>query len=225
MKSAIRRQSVYCKRQHWSLKISRAINIAGSERGDRFWECCCTLTAQSINGLAMRFFDLIVILDDATSEIYYAQLVEAESTKSVLTGIGRVVEEKGIFCALYSDRASHFFLTPKAGEPVDKQALIQVGRALRELGIRLIPAYSPHARGRSERSFRTWQRRLPQELRVRAIAKLEEANQFLRDVYIKEFNARFTVEAEEAGTALMPCLRADLRAYLFNSIGESRRPR
>ena len=85
-----------------------------------------------------RFFDLIVILDDATSEIYYAQLVEHESTASVMAGIRDVIERRGVFCALYSDRARHFFLTPKAGEPVDKQALTQVGRALRELGIQLI---------------------------------------------------------------------------------------
>ena len=124
-----------------------------------------------------RWFDLIVLLDDATSGIDYAQLVAAESTRTVMTGIREVVETKGIFCSLYSDRASHFWLTPKAGEtsvnsaepPVDRQALTQVGRALRDLGIRMIPAYSPQARGRSERGFRTWQGRLPQELRIRNI--------------------------------------------------------
>ncbi|MCA1636022.1 MAG: ISNCY family transposase [Acidobacteria bacterium] len=116
-----------------------------------------------------RWFDLIVILDDATSRIYYAQLVEQESTRTVMHALRQVVEEEGLFCSLYSDRASHFFLTPKAGEPVDRQALTQVGRALRELGIQLIPAYSPQARGRSERSFRTWQGRLPQELRLGGI--------------------------------------------------------
>jgi transposase len=157
-----------------------------------------------------RYFDLIVILDDATSWIYYAQLVEAEGTQAVMTGIRSVVEQWGIFCALYSDRASHFFLTPKAGEPVDKQTLTQVGRALRELGIQLIPSYSPQARGRSERSFRTWQGRLPQELRIRQIDNLEQANRFLEKDYIKEFNQRFTVAAEEEGTAFVPCLRDDL---------------
>jgi len=157
-----------------------------------------------------RWFDLIVILDDATSEIYYAQLVEAESTRSVMTGIRQVIQTKGIFCALYSDRASHFFVTPKAGEAVDKQALTQVGRALRELGIQLIPAYSPQARGRSERSFGTWQGRLPQELRLRQITTLEEANRFLRHEYIAEFNSRFSVEAEEEGSAFVPCFREDL---------------
>lgn len=156
-----------------------------------------------------RWFDLIVILDDATSEIYYAQLVEAESTRSVMHGIRQVIERHGIFCALYSDRASHFFLTPKAGEPVDRQALTQVGRALRELGIQLIPAYSPQARGRSERSFRTWQGRLPQELRIRRIDALEQANHFLQTEYIAEFNQRFTVESELAGTAFVPSQRTD----------------
>ena len=157
-----------------------------------------------------RWFDLIVILDDATSQIYYAQLVEAESTRSVMLGIRQVIETKGTFCALYSDRASHFFLTPKAGEPVDKQTLTQVGRALRELGIQLIPAYSPQARGRSERSFRTWQGRLPQELRIRSIDNPDEANRFLNEEYITEFNSRFTVESELEGTAFVPCTGADL---------------
>jgi transposase len=157
-----------------------------------------------------RWFDLIVILDDASSEIYYAQLVGSESTRSVMVGIRSVIETKGVFCALYSDRASHFFVTPKAGEAVDRQALTQVGRALRELGIQLIPAYSPQARGRSERSFRTWQGRLPQELRIRAIDTLEAANEFLQCEYIREFNGRFTVPPKEEGTAFVPCLRTDL---------------
>ena len=158
-----------------------------------------------------RWFDLIVLMDDATSEIYHAQLVEAESTRTVMTGIREVIETKGIFCSLYSDRASHFWLTPKAGEPVDRQALTQVGRALRELGIRMIPAYSPQARGRSERGFRTWQGRLPQELRIRNITTLDEANRFLREEYIGEFNRRFAIEAAEPGeSAFVPCHRTDL---------------
>jgi len=94
---------------------------------------------------------LIVILDDATSEIYYAQLVEAESTRSILTGLREVIESWGVFCSLYSDRASHFFVTPKGRGMVDKTRLTQVGRALSELGIKMIAAYSPQARGRSER--------------------------------------------------------------------------
>lgn len=158
-----------------------------------------------------RWHDLIVILDDATGEIYYAQLVEAESTSSIMAAIRQVIEREGVFCSLYSDRASHFFRTPKAGEPVDRQSLSQVGRALRELSIRLIPSYSPQARGRSERSFRTWQGRLPQELRIREITDVDEANRFLLRSYIREFNRRFTVQAAEpSASAFVPCTRVDL---------------
>ena len=151
-----------------------------------------------------------MVLDDASSEIYYAQLVEQESTRTVLAALREVVEQQGIFCALYSDRASHFFLTRKAGEPVDRQRLTQVGRALRELGIQMIPAYSPQARGRSERNFGTWQGRLPQELRLRGIITLEAANRFLREGYIGEFNRRFAVPATQPGSAFLPSARREL---------------
>jgi transposase len=157
-----------------------------------------------------RWYDLLVIMDDATSEIYYAQLVAEESTRTVMTGLRQVLEEKGLFCALYSDRASHFFLTPKAGEAVDHDRLTQVGRALRELGVQLIPAYSPQARGRSERGFGTWQGRLPQELRVRGLSTIESANQFLQEEYCREFTQRFGVAASDQGTAFVPLKRKDL---------------
>ena len=130
-----------------------------------------------------RWYDLIVIMDDATSEVYYAQLVEEESTRTVMAGLRTVIAEQGLFCSLYSDRASHFFLTPKAGQAVNHERPTQVGRAMKELSIQLIPAYSPQARGRSERGFGTWQGRLPQEMRRRGITTLEEANRFLREVH------------------------------------------
>ena len=152
-----------------------------------------------------RWHDLIVVMDDATSEIYYAQLVEEESTRTVMAAIREVVERKGVFCTLYSDRASHFFETPKAKGPVNQQQPTQVGRALQELGIRPIPAYSPQARGRSERNFGTWQGRLPQELRLAGIRSLDEANRFLREKYIEEFNRKFTIAAAQRGTAFVPC--------------------
>ena len=151
-----------------------------------------------------RRYDLLVVLDDASSEIYYAQLVEEESTRTVLAALREVVEKKGLFCALYSDRASHFFETPKAGAKIDPHRLTQVGRAMHELGIRMIPAYSPQARGRSERNFGTWQGRLPQELRLRGITTVEEANRFLRQEYVAEFNRRFAVVAAEPGSAFLP---------------------
>src|ERR1035441_3245418 len=157
-----------------------------------------------------RWHDLIVLLDDATTEIYYAQLVEEESTRTVMAGVKEVVETEGLFCALYSDRASHFFVTKKAGEKVEKHRLTQLGRALKELGVQTIAAYSPQARGRSERNFGTWQGRLPQELRLAGISTVQGANQFLRDKYIKEFNAKFSVPAAEKGTAFRRTSRGDL---------------
>lgn len=155
-------------------------------------------------------YDLMVVLDDATTEIYYAQLVEEESTRTVMAALRTVVETKGVFCALYSDRATHFFVTPKAGGKVDPNSVTQVGRALRELEIKMIPAYSPQARGHSERGFGTWQGRLPQQLRVRGIRTLEAANRFLREEYIDEFNGKFAVSAEQKGSAFVRCQRKDL---------------
>ena len=157
-----------------------------------------------------RYYDLIVILDDATSQIYYAQLVEEESTRTVMAALREVIERRGLFCALYSDRGSHFFVTPKEGEKVDKTRLTQIGRALKELGIQMIPAYSPQARGRMERSYSTWQGRLPQELRLAGITSLEAANAFLRQHYIASFNKQFMVKAAERGSAFRACTRKDL---------------
>jgi transposase InsO family protein len=157
-----------------------------------------------------RWYVLLVILDDATSEIYYAQLVEDESTRTVMAALRHVVDQRGLFCALYSDRAGHFFFTPKTGGPVDHRQLTQVGRAMKDLGIQMIPAYSPQARGRGERNFQTWQGRLPQELRLAGIKNVQGANAFLTKTYIGEFNKKFTVAPAEAGTALLPSTRQDL---------------
>ena len=157
-----------------------------------------------------RYYDLITIMDDATSEVYYAQLVDEEGTRTLMPAVREVIEKQGIFCALYSDRASHFFVTPKAGGKVDEHQVTQLGRALRELGIKMIPAYSPQARGRMERSYRTWQGRLPQELRTRNIATVEGANRFLKQEYVAEINRRFQVKAKERGSAFVPARRKDL---------------
>jgi hypothetical protein len=157
-----------------------------------------------------RWYDLIVILDDATSEIYYAQLVEEESTATVMAGLREVIETEGVFCALYSDRGSHFFYTPNASGKVDKSRPTQIGRALQELSIQMLAAYSPEARGRSERNFGTWQSRLPQELRLAGISHVKGANRFLGGKYIGEFNRKFAVAAQEKGTAFRPCHRRDL---------------
>jgi transposase len=148
--------------------------------------------------------DLVSVMDDATSELYYAQLVEQESTTSVMAALKETVETNGVFCSLYSDRASHFVFTPTAGGRPQPGHLTQVGRALAQLEIELIPANSPQARGRCERSYGTLQGRLPQELRLRGIVTLEQANRFLREVYIAEHNRRFAVSPAQKGTAFVP---------------------
>ena len=157
-----------------------------------------------------RQYELIVVLDDATSEIYYAQLMEAESTRTVMMALREVIETKGVFCSLYSDRAGHFFVTPKRGARVALPRPTPVGRALQELGIRMIPAYSPQARGRMERNYGTWQGRLPQELRLRGITDVDQANEFLRNEYIAEFNSKFTEKPAQKGTAFVRLHRRDL---------------
>jgi len=157
-----------------------------------------------------RWYDLIEVLDDATRQTYYAQLVEEESTRTVRAALRQVIERKGRFCALYSDRASHFFPTPAAGGPVDRQRLTQGGGALAELGIEMIPAYSPQAGGRSERRFGTWQGRLPQELRLAGIRTVEEAKRFLHAHYVGKMNRQFSVPALPPGDAFVPLHGQDL---------------
>jgi transposase len=147
--------------------------------------------------------DLIVTMDDATSEIYSLFLVEEEGTSSTLRGLREVVEGHGLFCALYTDRGSHYFHTSVAGEKVSRTQLTQVGRALAQLGIEHIAAYSPEARGRSERVFRTLQDRLPKELRLAGIATIEAANAWLAETYMAEHNQAFAIAAQEEGTAFV----------------------
>lgn len=154
--------------------------------------------------------DLIAILDDATTEVYYAQLVDEESTATVMAGLKEVIEQKGIFCSLYSDRGSHFFYTPTAGGAPDRHQKTQIGRALEQLGIEFIPAYSAQARGRCERFYGTWQGRLPQELRLRQITTMEAANEFIRKYWIDYHNQHFTVTPQQSGTAFVPYAGSDL---------------
>jgi transposase len=148
--------------------------------------------------------DLIVICDDANNEIYDMMLVPEEDTRSCMECLHNTVKKKGIFCSLYSDRASHFFLTKKTGDHVVKNHRTQIGRALQELGIQAIPAYSPQARGRSERLNGTLQGRLPQEFRLRGIKTIDKANSYLRKTYIPLHNQRFIHKPEQAGSAFLP---------------------
>ena len=158
--------------------------------------------------------DLVVTMDDATSEIYSAVLVEEEGTMSTFQGLIETIAAKGLFCSLYTDRGSHYFLTPEAGGKVDRSQPTQVGRALAQLGIEHIAAYSPEARGRSERMFRTLQDRLPKDLLLAKIADIDTANLYLREVYLPRHNARFAVAAAEAGSGFVPVAEAQWRDVL-----------
>lgn len=144
--------------------------------------------------------DLVSVSDDATNEVYYAALVPEENTRTVLAALREVVATHGVFCALYTDRAGHFIHTPPAGHP---RARTQVERALDQLGIRLIAAHSPQARGRKERLYGTLQGRWPPELRVAGITTMTAANQWLRQVGIPRFNRRFRVPAGQDGSAFV----------------------
>jgi transposase len=157
-----------------------------------------------IPDLPGQFFDLLVLMDDATNEIYEILLVDEEDTLGCMTLLKDCIAKHGIFCSLYSDRASHFFFTPKAGEKVLEGHLTQIGRALRDLGVKMIPSYSPEARGRSERMNETLQGRIPNELKLHGIKTKDAANRFLKEVYRKEHNRRFKVKAEQPGSAFVP---------------------
>ena len=154
-------------------------------------------------------FDLVTVMDDATSEIYYARFVEEENTASIMAALRSVVQKQGVFCSLYSDRASHFVVTPKGATKPDRSLRTQVGRALDQLGIELIAANSPQARGRCERSYGTLQGRLPQEMRAAGIHSVDAANEFLEQ-YLPKHNKQFSVPAAETGTAFVPHSGADL---------------
>lgn len=167
------------------------------------------------------FYDLLTLFDDATNRIYEMRLVDEEDTRQCMILLRDCVAKRGIFCSLYSDRAGHFFFTPKAGDKIQEGYFTQIGRALNELGIRMIPAYSPQARGRSERMNETLQGRFPNEFRLHHIKTKEEANRFLKEHYIPELNKRFTKPSEQEGAAFVP-LSPHLDLNLIFSIKSER---
>ncbi len=149
-------------------------------------------------------WDLIVTMDDATNEHYSTFFVDQEGTISSLRGVRDVIDKRGLFCSLYTDRGSHYWYTPKEGGRVSKTQLTQFGRAMKQLGIQMIAAYSPEARGRSERAFRTHQDRLVKELAFHGITDMDSANRYLSDVYLPAFNAEFMHPTLEEGSAFIP---------------------
>jgi len=153
--------------------------------------------------------DLIVTMDDATSEITSAFFVIEEGTMSSLRGIKETIEKKGVFCTFYTDRGSHYAYTPEAGGKVDKNSPTQVGQVLKQLNIRHILAYSPQARGRSERMFGTLQDRLPKELALHGIRSIEQANRYLQEEYLLRHNLEFSVKPKDSVSAYIPWLHRD----------------
>jgi transposase len=155
-------------------------------------------------------WDLILTMDDATNEHYSMFFVDEEGTKSSFRGVGEVIRAKGLFSSFYSDRGSHYWHTPEAGKRVDKNLPTQFGRAMAQLGIEMIPAYSPEARGRIERAFRTHQDRLPKELALHGITGMEEANRYLQRTYRPAHNAEFRQPPLEEGSGFVECVVPNL---------------
>lgn len=171
-----------------------------------------------LDGSSHHWFDhreddlqtLLSVIDDASSECLAASFVSEEATRPILAILKEVVSRLGTFISLYTDRASHFVYTPKTGGPPDRTHKTQVEQVLDELGIELIVAYSPEARGRGERAFGTMQGRLVPELRRASVSTYEEANRYLHDVFMPRYNKLFRVDAKESGTAFIPVVGADL---------------
>lgn len=155
-------------------------------------------------------WDLILTMDDATNEHYSLFFVEQEGTWSSLRGIKEVIAKRGLFSSLYTDRGSHYWHTAEAGGKVDRVNLTQFGRAMKRLGIHMIPAYSPEARGRCERMFRTHQERLPKELALAGIRDMDAANRYIRELYLPTFNAEFMQPAMEEGSAFVAYIGTEL---------------
>ena len=166
--------------------------------------------ASSHEWISGHRWDLVVTMDDATGDHLSMFFCDEEGTVSSFHGIGQAIARHGLFSVFYTDRGSHYFHTPAAGGKVDKNNPTQVGRALKQLGIKHIAAYSPEARGRSERAFRTHQGRLPQELAKAGVTSMAEANRYLERVYLPQFNAEFMVKAAAEGTAFIPYIGNNL---------------
>jgi len=161
-----------------------------------------------------KMWDLIVTMDDATSEHYSMFFVHEEGTASSFAGVKEAIIKKGLFSSLYTDRGSHYWYTPESGGKVSKLQLTQFGRAMKQLGIEMIAAYSPQARGRSERAFQTHQERLPKELALNGITSMDAANRYLAGIYKPAYNDEFMVPAAEQGTGFVEWAGSNLEDIL-----------
>jgi len=158
--------------------------------------------------------DLVVALDDADGRILYGRFFAQEGTASTFAALDGVLRRYGRFLELYTDRGSHFCRTAQAGEGPAEEQNGQVAQALHALGIGQILARSPQARGRSERAFGTIQGRLPQELRVNRITDYQTANRYLQEVFIPDFNRRFTVKPAQPESAFVKLPGVELELML-----------
>jgi hypothetical protein len=159
-------------------------------------------------------WDLIVTMDDATNEHYSMFFFHEEGTESSFRGVKEVILRHGLFSSLYTDRGSHYWFTPEEAGRVSKTQLTQFGRAMRHLGIEMIPSYSPEARGRIERAFRTHQDRLPKELAAYGITTMDAANRYLLESYLPAFNTEFMQPAAEEGSAFVPWIGTNIEDIL-----------
>jgi len=164
---------------------------------------------------------LLLVVDDATSWNLDGCLVEAETTIECMSIMKSVVEQYGIPAQLYTDRGSVFWYTKKANGKVDTDNRTQFGRAMEQLGVEMIPGYSPQARGRGERWNGTWQGRLVAELRKAGIDNIEDANRYIRQVFLPDMNQRFAVAAAEEGSAFVSADGADLD-LIFSTVHSDR---
>lgn len=202
-----RRKSQHRKRRERKPLVGMMLHIDGS-------------THPWIPALGNQKQDLILVADDANTDVYYAKLVPQENTRECMLALCHVVLTKGVFCSLYSDRGSHFFHTPTAGGKVDLTNLTQLGHALDELHVQMIPAYSPEARGRSERLFGTWQGRLPNELKLRDIKTIPDANRYILETFLPNYRKLFVKDPPQKGSAFTPFRGKNLN--LIFSIKEQR---
>ena len=212
------RSYTWVKRRLQEAKLAPQAKQQGAHRKRRAWRALPGMMIHQDGSthewVADQQWDLIVTLDDATSEHYSMFFVEEEGTASSFAGVQDVIVSRGLFSSFYSDRGSHYWHTPQADGKVDREKLTQFGRAMKHLGINMIAAYSPEARGRSERAFGTHQGRLPQELALAGITSMAHANQYLAKAYLPAFNTEFAQPAMEQGSAFVPWIGGSLEDIL-----------
>jgi len=153
---------------------------------------------------------LLIYIDDATSRILHGEFIPVENTLNLFKTTRTYLKRHGRPIAFYVDKDSIYKINRQASieeELRDEQPLTQFTRAMEELGVEIIAASSPQAKGRVERGFKTHQDRLVKELRLAGISTMKTANEFLWNVYIPEHNANFAVEAANAVNAHRPLLK------------------